>query len=259
LVFLKTWAAEASDRVSLLPDFNGTGVVEQVAKNCANTVVITHSAGINVLPFADHPNVTAIIAAHLAGQEVGNSIVDVLYGDVNPSGKLPYTIAKNEEDYDFVPIVNSTELLETEDPNAWQDDFEERLLIDYRHFDAYNMSVQYEFGFGLSYSTFSVQGAKVAKLVDGSISSLPADEQIVPGGNPALWEKLFSITTTVTNTGDHAGATIPQLYLSLPQIPNEATTPPKVLRGFEKIRLDPGQSKDVTFELTRRDISYWDV
>lgn len=84
LVFLKTWASEGSDRTSLLVDFNGTAVVDAIAAECANTVVITHSSGLNILPFADHPNVTAILAAHLSGQEVGNSIVDVLWGEVNP-------------------------------------------------------------------------------------------------------------------------------------------------------------------------------
>jgi len=81
---------------------------------------------------ADNPNVTAILAAHYPGEEVGNSIVDVLWGAVNPSGKLPYTIAYNQGDYKFADITNSTALLETENPNAWQSDFEERLLIDYR-------------------------------------------------------------------------------------------------------------------------------
>ena len=142
LVFLNTWASEAFDRTSLLLDNNGTGVVEKVAANCPNTIVFTHSAGLNVLPFADHPNVTAILAGHLSGQEVGNSVVDILWGEVNPSGKLPYTIAKNEEDYDFVAIVNSTELIETTDPNAWQDDFKERLLIDYRKSNTLCMCVR---------------------------------------------------------------------------------------------------------------------
>lgn len=134
LVFLKTWAAEAHDRTSLLVDWNGTAVVETVAASCRNTVVITHSGGLNVLPFADHPNVTAILAAHYGGQEVGNSIVDVLWGDVNPSGRLPYTIAKEEGDYAFADITNSTELLNTDNATAWQSNFEERLLIDYRTF-----------------------------------------------------------------------------------------------------------------------------
>lgn len=109
-------------------------MVETIAASCPNTVVVTNSGGINVLPFADHPNVTAILAAHYQGQEAGNSIVDILWGDVNPSGKLPYTITYEESDYAFVDITNSTELQNTNDPNAWQSDFEERLLIDYRTF-----------------------------------------------------------------------------------------------------------------------------
>ena len=132
LVFLKTWATEGYDRPSLLVDWNGTAVVETVAASCPNTVVITDSGGLNILPFADNPNVTAILAAHYPGQEVGNSIVDILWGAVNPSGKLPYTIALDEGDYAFADIINSSALLTTEDPNAWQSDFEERLLIDYR-------------------------------------------------------------------------------------------------------------------------------
>lgn len=132
LVFLKTWATEGSDRPSLLVDWNGTAVVETVAASCANTIVVTHSGGLNVLPFADHPNVTAILAAHYGGEQVGNSIVDVLWGDVNPSGKLPYTVAKGEGDYGFADITNSSALLETTNATAWQSNFEERLLVDYR-------------------------------------------------------------------------------------------------------------------------------
>ncbi|KAK6396355.1 hypothetical protein LTR65_009439 [Meristemomyces frigidus] len=259
LVFLKTWATEGYDRPSLLVDWNGTAVVETVAASCPNTIVITNSGGLNILPFASNPNVTAIIAAHYPGQEVGNSIVDVLWGDVNPSGKLPYTIALAEADYAFAPITNSTALLETEDPNAWQSDFEERLLIDYRYFDYYNETVQYEFGFGLSYTTFSMGNSSITRVGSGSISALPSNETIVPGGNPSLWETLYSVSVSVTNTGSVAGAAVPQLYLGLPQPANEDITPVKVLRGFEKITLRPSESQTVTFDLTRRDISYWDI
>ena len=78
LVFLKSWATEGEDRTSLHLDWNGDEVAEQIASTCPNTVVVTHSNGVNILPWADHPNVTAILAAHLPGQEAGNSIVDVL-------------------------------------------------------------------------------------------------------------------------------------------------------------------------------------
>lgn len=137
IVFLKTWATEGFDRTSLLVDWNGTALVETVAASCSNTVVVTHSGGLNTLPFANNPNVTAILAAHLGGQEVGNSLVDVLYGAVNPSGHLPYTIALDQSDYAFADITNSTALLETENPDAWQSDFKERLLIDYKQFGRY--------------------------------------------------------------------------------------------------------------------------
>lgn len=99
---------------------------------CPNTVVVTHSGGVNTMPWADNPNVTAILAAHLPGEQAGNSIVDVLWGDVNPSGHLPYTVAKHDSDYNYAKITNSTELLHTSDPYAWQADFTEGLLTDYR-------------------------------------------------------------------------------------------------------------------------------
>ncbi|KAI7161082.1 putative beta-glucosidase [Hortaea werneckii] len=259
LVFLKTWAAEGADRESLLVDWNGTAVVETIAASCPNTVVVTNSGGINILPFADHPNVTAILAAHYPGQEAGNSIVDILWGDVNPSGKLPYTITYEESDYAFADITNSTELQNTNDPNAWQSDFEERLLIDYRHFDYFNESVQYEFGFGLSYTSFSMGDVSVQRVGGGALTASPPSNSIVPGGNPALWDVLYSVSATISNTGDVAGATVPQLYLGLPQPSNEDVSPIKALRGFEKVMLAPGESQTVSFELNRRDISYWDI
>lgn len=256
LVFLKTWAAEGADRTTLLADWNSTSVVENVASYCNNTIVITHTGGPNVMPWASHPNVTAIVAAHFPGQESGNSIVDILYGDVNPSGKLPYTIAHEQSDYGFAEITNSTALVDTEDPNAWQSDFKEGLLIDYRHFDYYNESVLFEFGFGLSYTTFAMSDLAIANVQ--AATARPPTAPIVPGGNPTLYDVLFRATATITNTGAVAGAAVPQLYLSLPQAAGGSPTPLRVLRGFEKVPLRPGQSATVSFDLMRRDISYWD-
>ncbi|KAH9840409.1 glycoside hydrolase family 3 protein [Teratosphaeria destructans] len=258
LVFVKTWATEDFDRTGLLLDWNGTGVVETVAASCPNTIVVTNSGGLNILPFADHPNVTAILAAHYPGQEVGNSIVDVLWGSTNPSGKLPYTIAAHESDYAFSDITNSTALQKTTDPNAWQSDFQEGLLIDYRWFDHANHSVRYEFGFGLSYTTFALAHLSIAQTSPGPITARPANATVRPGGLPALWDTLYTVTARITNTGPVAGAAVPQLYLGIPS-PDRAVTPVKVLRGFEKVDLQPGEGKDVAFALTRRDVSYWDV
>ncbi|KAL4914695.1 glycoside hydrolase superfamily [Aspergillus aurantiobrunneus] len=253
LVFTKTWAEEGADREHLSLDYNGTEVVESVAAFCNNTIVVTHSSGINDLPFASHPNVTAILAAHFPGQESGNSIVDVLYGDVNPSGRLPYTIARNSSDYNAPPTTEIT----TDGQNDWQSWFTEKLEIDYRYFDAHDIPVLYEFGFGLSYTTFDISDIAATPVVD-SISSVPDHSPVQPGGNPALWEPIYNVTVSVTNSGDVKGAAVPQLYVTFPDS-TPSGTPPKQLRGFDKVSLEPGESRTVTFELARRDLSYWDI
>ncbi|KAL2840287.1 glycosyl hydrolase family 3 N terminal domain-containing protein [Aspergillus pseudoustus] len=255
LVFLKSWAREVIDRESLELDWDGNAVVESVASSCNNTIVITHSAGVNVLPFADHPNVTAILLAHYPGQESGNSITDVLYGDVNPSGRLPYTIAYNESDYN-APIVTNIQTTGVED---WQSWFDERLEIDYRYFDANNISVQYEFGYGLSYTSFDMSDLIVESTQQsGAIQQFPAATPVTPGGNPELWQTLYTASIAVSNTGLSRGSTVPQLYISFPDSAPSGT-PPRQLRGFEKVELAPGERRTVTFEIMRRDISYWDV
>ncbi|KAG4026756.1 hypothetical protein MFRU_037g00670 [Monilinia fructicola] len=289
LVFLKTFATEALDRTSFTNDWNSTAVVTNVARFCrGNTIVITHSSGINTLPFASNPNVSAILAAHYPGEESGNAIVDVLFGDVNPSGKLPYTIPVSESDY-HVPIVNLTARdVEEQGPDAWQADFEEGLEIDYRSFDRRNVEPLYEFGFGLSYTTFDIgDRVSVAKLYgDEGVSARPdADGRIVPGGNEDLYTPLLLVRTSVRNTGDRKGATVLQIYVELPEEGTPRGTPKKVLRGFEKVEVGVaeekgmegggeekelrvrrgeeesagGGEKEVEFVLQRRDISYWDT
>jgi beta-glucosidase len=254
LVFLKTWAEEGADRLSLDTDWDGDAVVASVAAYCNNTVVVTHSSGINNLPWADHPNVTAILAAHYPGQESGNAIVDILYGAVNPSAKLPYTIALSKDDYNALPItaVNST------DQYAWNAEFTEKLEIDYRYFDAQNISVRYEFGFGLSYSTFELSDLSITKSTNETITAVAAPQTAAPGGNPALWDTLYTVTVNLTNTGSVSGATVPQLYITLPSSA-PAGTPPKQLRDFEKVFLNCSASEVVEFNLMRRDLSYWDI
>lgn len=102
-----------------------------MANNNNNTIVVVHSVGPAIVePWIDHPNVTALIWAGIPGQEAGNSIVDVLYGDYNPSGRLPYTIARSPSDY-------SAQLITGGGPNdILSIPYTEGLLIDYRHFDA---------------------------------------------------------------------------------------------------------------------------
>lgn len=262
LVFLKTYATARSDRTTLLADDHSSEVIQRVTSSgsCTNTIVITHSAGANTMPWAKNENITGIIAAHYPGEEIGNAIVDVLFGDVNPSAKLPYTIAVKESDYN-TPIANFTG---STDPNAWQSNFTEGLMIDYRHFDQANIDPLFEFGFGLSYTNFSISDLSTHSM-HRNLSPYPrslGDRIPPPGGNPEYFEPVATVTAKVKNTGSVAGAEVAQLYLAFPVDDGELsseTTPKKVLRGFEKVYLSPGRSSTVKFTLTRRDISYWDV
>ncbi|KAF3030327.1 hypothetical protein E8E12_000460 [Didymella heteroderae] len=255
LVFLKSWASEGDDRATLVADWNSTAVVEKTAAACNNTIVVLHGAAPNTMPWRNNPNVTAILAAHMPGQESGDSIVDILWGDVDPSGRLPYTIAHEDTDY-AKNLVNSTELLTTTDPDAWQADFVEGNLIDYKEFDALNASVAFEFGFGLSYAVFGVSDLQIDVAVKSAEKMPDPAAPIQPGGNVELWTTLATVTATVSNTGSIAGATVPQLYLSYPE---EAGAPVRSLRGFEKVTLDAGASASLRFPLSRRDLSYWDT
>ena len=206
------------------------------------------------MPFADHPNVTAILAAHYPGEQAGNSIADLLYGNVNPSAKLPYVIAYNESDYN-APLTTDVATNGTYD---WQSWFDEELEVGYRYFDAHQIPVRYEFGFGLSYTTFDLTKLVTKANHSNDLSALPAQLPVRPGGNPALWDTVITLEAQVANTGSVDGFAIPQLYVQFPES-TPSGTPPSQLRGFDKVWLPAGESKTVTFDLMRRDVSYWDV
>jgi beta-glucosidase len=258
LVFLKAYASEGEDRPSLDLQWNATAVVESTAAFCPNTIVVTHGPGVVAMPWADNENVTAILAAHYPGEESGNAIVDVLWGAVEPSGRLPYSIPKNSSDYG-PPVVDS--VANPMDPNAWQADYTEGQMIDYRQFDANGTQPLFEFGFGLSYSTFAMSRNLSVELTNNSLlSALPDKAQgIAPGGLVDLWNIVAAVKVVVTNTGDRAGAVVPQLYIAFPQDHTPPGTSHKVLRGFKKLHLGVGEHREVVFELMRRDLSYWDV
>ncbi|KAL0262517.1 hypothetical protein SLS55_001485 [Diplodia seriata] len=263
LVFIKSWATEGFDRQSLYPSYNGTGVVNTVAASCNNTIVVHYGTGPTLFTFASNPNVTAIIEAHFPGQEAGNSLVDVLWGATNPSGHLPYTIPVSDTVFPKT-LVNSTALVETTDPDAWQADFTEGNMIDYKYYVASNTTsnILYPFGHGLSYTTFSVSNLTVSSVSSSSSiagTTPSADAPTLPGGNADLWQTVFVANATVANTGRVAGAAVPQLYANLLAAGAPAGTPAWQLRGFDRVWLAPGESKAVGFELRRRDVSYWDV
>lgn len=232
----------AGDRNNLDPWHNGNELVESVAAASKNVIVVVHSVGPVILEtILAQPSVKAIVWAGLPGQESGNALTDVLYGSISPNGKLPYTIAKKRTDYGTGWV------------NADVDDFTEGLFVDYRHFDARGITPRYEFGYGLSYTTFDYYGIGVNVFAKAG----PSTGAIAPGGPAELFESVGTITTQIQNSGALAGAEVAQLYIGLPD--SSLWTPPKQLRGFQKVELQPRQSQSVKFEVTRRDMSYWDV
>jgi hypothetical protein len=140
------------------------------------------------------------------------------------------------------------------------------LFIDYRHFDAANITPRYEFGFGLSYTTFEYSGLSInpvagGKDQDGALEANWAAGNPSPrvvGSSTALWlhRPAFSVSFTVVNTGAYAGTEIPQVYLHFPV---QAGEPPSVLRGFTDVYLQSDEARGVTITLSRYDLSIWDV
>ncbi|KAI4864743.1 glycoside hydrolase family 3 protein [Hypoxylon rubiginosum] len=230
----------AGDRNNLDPWHNGNELVKAVAAANENVIVVIHSVGPVILEtILAQPSVKAIVWAGLPAQENGNALVDILYGDASPSGKLPYTIAKSASDYG-IQVVSGN------------DDYKEGLYVDYRKFDRDEIEPRYEFGYGLSYTNFTYSDI----FVDGRPNAGPATGDIISGGRADLWETIITVTVTVANTGAVQGAEVAQLYIGFPE---SAAAPPKQLRGFEKLALEPGASDIAAFNIRRRDVSIWDV
>lgn len=241
LVFLNAWAGEGADR-SELRNAEQDELVLSVAAECNNTVVVINTVGPRILDtWIENENVTAVLYGAPLGQESGRSITDVLYGEYNPSARLSYTIARNESDYNATPCTK-----------VWCD-FVEGNYIDYKHFNKYNITPRYEFGYGLSYATFAYSELNVdsRNAVAG-----PATGVRSVGGRADLWNPVVEITFTLHNSGNVDGAEIPQVYLTWPEAAN---VPPTQLRGFERVFFKSGETSTVTIELRRRDISYWNV
>lgn len=236
-----TVEGNAGDRNNLDPWHSGNALVQAVAAVNKKTIVVIHSVGPVILEtILAQPNVVAVVWAGIPGQESGSALADILYGNTAPSGKLTYTIAEQTSDYGTAVVSGN-------------DNYPEGLFIDYRHFDQSNITPRYEFGYGLSYTSFEY--ADLA--MDISVSTGPTTGQTVPGGPSDLFGTVGTVTVQITNTGSVTGSEVAQLYIGLPS--SAPSSPPKQLRGFDKIPLTAGASGTATFSLTRRDLSYWDI
>jgi len=259
IVIGNAWASEGSDRPGLHDDFTDA-LILNVASRCSNTIVVFHNAGVRLVDrFIEHTNVTALIFAHLPGQDSGRALTAILYGDASPSGKLPYSVPRNESDFGAVKNATTPDGVYALFP---QSDFSEGVFTDYRAFDAQNVTPRYEFGFGLSYASFEYSDLVVTTAgEDADFAEFPS-KPIVEGGHEDLWDVLVKVSATVKNTGDVTAAEVAQLYVGIPTNDadeSESASPVRQLRGFAKPVIKPGESAVVEFALTRRDLSAWDV
>jgi len=194
----------------------------------------------------------AILCSWYSGQSTGHAIASVISGDINPSGKLSFTLAKDLQHYaphameNWVPyaVIATPPMKASFKPeersaiHGYSTDYDEGVLQGYRWFDAKNIVPEYEFGFGLSYSSFSFSDLK---LTVGSLD-LENPEIIVKG--------------KIKNTGKKAGAEVIQVYVG--DIESTILRPPKELKAFTKIYLKPGETKEYSFTLGKEAFQFWD-
>jgi len=220
------WQSEGFDRPDMALPGKQDELVEQVAAANPRTIVVLNSGSPITMPWLD--KVAAVVQAWYPGQECGNGIADVLFGDTNPSGKLPQTFPVRLEDnpaYLNFPGENGKVY------------YGEGLFVGYRYYDKKKIAPQFPFGFGLSYTTFDYSSL--------SLSS----RQLSP-------EDTLQVSIDITNTGQRAGKEIVQVYVRDPQASPQR--PEKELKAFAKVQLEPGERKTVTLSIARDALAYFD-
>ena len=220
---------EDSDRYGLELPYAQDKTIEALAAVNPNLTVVIVSGNAVAMPWVDKVN--GIMETWFSGSQTGHALADVLFGKVNPSGKLPFTFPVKLED-------NAAHALNAYDPEDLSVEYKEGIFVGYRWAEKEQIKPLFAFGHGLSYTTFGYGEAKAAKATMKENGTL-------------------AVSVDVTNTGDVAGKEVVQLYIG----DNEASVarPVKELKGFRKIALEPGQKQTVTFEITPDMLKFFDA
>jgi beta-glucosidase len=221
LVFVATTSHEGGDRESLGLDGVQDALIGQVAASGTPTVVVAVSPGALLTPWRSE--VSSILFPLTPGQEYGNAITDIIFGDAEPTGRLPISLPLFDNDIGMTPKQYPGE----NDISIYS----EGLEVGYRWYNAHGVQPAFPFGYGLSYTTFAYDAIEVND----------ADR---------------TVSCVVTNTGERSGTEVAQLYLSYP---SSAGEPPKQLKGFQRVTLEAGDSATVKFALDDRSFSIWDA
>jgi beta-glucosidase len=220
---------ESGDRMFGLPSGQDELINQLAAVNKKTIVVNTSGGGVDMTAWIDR--VPALLQAWYPGQEGGTALAQILFGDFNPSGRLPISIERRWED-------NAVHDSYYPKPGSKKVEYSEGVFVGYRHFDKSTTKPLFPFGYGLSYTSFAYKNLAIS-------SPSPGQGQQV------------SVTFDVTNTGARAGADVAEVFIGDRHTP--VPRPVKELKGFTKINLSPGETKSVTVQLDRRAFSYYDV
>ena len=233
IVFVQTDESEGSDRPNLGLPGNQDRIVAAVAAVNKNTIVVLNTGGPVLMPWVNQ--VSGLLEAWYPGQEDGNAIASILYGEVNPSAKLPLTFPRTAID------------LPTSKPEQWpgtngQSEYSEKLNVGYRWYDATGTEPLFPFGFGLSYTKFQLSHLAVSPA---RLTSKP--------GSPL---REVAVEVRVSNTGERDGSEVVQVYVGQPPSNGE---PPHQLRAFARIQLKRGETKPLRLILDEHSFSIYDV
>ena len=225
--------SEGADRTFQLPPAQDELIEAMAAANKNTIVVITSGGNVDMNSWVDR--VPALIEAWYPGQEGGTALAEVIFGDVNPSGRLPVTFERlwqdNPASDSYYPADGTNKVV-----------YKERIFVGYRGYEKNGTKPRFPFGYGLSYTTFTY-------------GKLSITQGVTKGGSPEYW--WAEVSFDVTNTGQRAGAEVAQVYVS--DTHSKVARPPKELRGFAKIELKAGETKRVKVMLNQRALSYYDV
>lgn len=218
---------EGTDRKDIGLSYEQDALITALAKANSNTAVVILSGNAVSMPWIKQ--VPSILQAWYIGSAAGEAIADIVFGDINPSGKLPFTFPVRLED-------NAAKTLGDYPGDKENETYKESIWVGYRWTDKQKIKSLFSFGHGLSYTTFKICGVKTDR------KSISGDESI-------------TFTVNVKNTGSRAGAEVVQLYIS--DVKSALPRPVKELKGFRKIFLQPGEAKDVTITIDKEALSYY--
>ena len=234
--------SEAADRASLNLPSAQNELISAVAAANPHTVVVVDAGAPVVMPWLSQ--VASVVDAWYPGESNGTALAAVLFGQVNPSGHLPVTFPTGLSQ---VPASSPSQF----PGEGGQVQYSEGIDVGYRYYDANNETPLFPFGYGLSYTGFRYSNLRISSQ---QVQNTTSDPGATSCGCNGQGTRQVTVTATVTNTGTVAGSDVAQLYLSDPAAAGE---PPRQLKGFQKVTLQPGRSTTVQFTLSGHDLSYW--